>query len=132
MSQKIIAIILSTLTAFIAFTAIAGGIALVSGLEDFPLEWLVNTPFQDYTIPGLILILIVGGSNLLAFILLLSKDKNSGIIAVIGGITIVGEIITEIIILEDGEMRPHWIQFMYLSLGILTIIFGYIYIKNQD
>jgi hypothetical protein len=124
--------ILTTLTAFIAFTAIAGGIALVAGLEDFPMEWLANTPFESYTIPGLILILIVGGSNLLAFALLLSKNKNSAIFSLIGGLCIIGEIITELVILDDGEMRPHWIQFFYLTLGILTVVFGYIYMQTED
>jgi hypothetical protein len=57
-----IRITIGLLTGFIALTAIGGGIALLIGIEGerFPLEWLQGTPFTDYTIPALLLALVVG------------------------------------------------------------------------
>lgn len=33
---------------FIALMAIGGGIAILSGVDEFPSEWLEGTPFNDY------------------------------------------------------------------------------------
>ena len=40
----------------------------VGGRGQFPLEWLHNTPFSDYTIPALVLAIVVGGSSLIAVV----------------------------------------------------------------
>ena len=67
--------------AVIALSAIGGGIALLlgtykdgvlieaGGRGQFPLEWLQQTPFSNYTIPALILAIGVGGSSLIAAVL---------------------------------------------------------------
>lgn len=61
-------VVLLTLDAFVALTALGGGVALVAGLEEgrFPLEWLRGTPFTSYTLPGLLLAALVGGSAAVA------------------------------------------------------------------
>jgi len=53
----------------IATSAVAGGIAVLGGVVfeyKLPLAWLAGTPFSDYTIPGLALAIVVGGSALIA------------------------------------------------------------------
>src|SRR5438552_3341820 len=73
MKHKLVRIVIGVPEAFIALSTIGGGIALLAGtyqdgvlLEaggraQFPLEWLQNTPFSDYSIPALILTIGVGG-----------------------------------------------------------------------
>jgi hypothetical protein len=57
-------IALFVIEAFIGVTAIQGGIGLLRGTFDQVLRvaWLAGTPFSDYTIPGLVLLMVVGGS----------------------------------------------------------------------
>jgi hypothetical protein len=66
MDDDMVRIVVSVLTGFIALTAIGGGGALLVGVEQqrFPLDWLRGTPFKDYTIPAILLAVVVGGSAL--------------------------------------------------------------------
>lgn len=63
MKHKLTRIVLAVLEGFGALTAIAGGIALMMGEIKFPLAWLQDTPFSDYTVPGMVLFLVVGGGD---------------------------------------------------------------------
>jgi len=67
--ESILPLTIGIVTAFIALTAIGGGVAILVGLDKFPLEWLHITPFKNYTIPAFILVIGRGGSSLAATIL---------------------------------------------------------------
>ena len=66
MKHKVMRIATFVLVIFGALTTLAGGIGLLTGAIAVPLDWLESSPFVDYTIPGLALAIIVGGSMLLA------------------------------------------------------------------
>ncbi len=66
MKHKLVRIALVVLEVLVGLIAITGGVALVAGAIPFPVEWLHGTPFSDYTIPGLVLAIVVGGSSLIA------------------------------------------------------------------
>jgi hypothetical protein len=51
---------------FVAVNAVAGSIYLFGGAPDWPGEWLQRTPFESWLIPGLILLVAVGGSMVAA------------------------------------------------------------------
>jgi hypothetical protein len=51
--------------------AFIGGIGVTKDALPFPDVWLQGTPFRSYFVPGLILCLIVGGSQLAAALALL-------------------------------------------------------------
>ncbi len=131
MKLKTLRLITGLLTSFTALTAIAGGLALLAGLEDFPLEWLEGTPFPDFTIPGFILICIVGGSSLVAAILVFTKHQFAGVAAIVAGTVMMGEIGVELIILNDASPEPHWIQVFYFLLGLTVFIIGG-YIRREE
>jgi len=57
--------VLGGLLAFGALNAFGGGYYGLSGAEGVPTEWLEGSPFSDYTVPSVIL-LVVGGSFLVA------------------------------------------------------------------
>ena len=113
------------LTLVIALTAIGGGSAILAGAEDFPLEWLEGTPFRDFTIPALILIFVVGGSAAVATILTWTHHRLSGISAMGAGVVMMGEIGTELAILNQEPPGPHWIQICYFGLGLIVFLLGY-------
>src|ERR1039458_10305125 len=58
--------LLLDLNLFLGFTAVAGGVALLVGWIKIPLSSLAGSPFSDYTVPAVLLILVIGGSAMLA------------------------------------------------------------------
>ena len=59
-TKNIIHIPLIVLDAFLAFTAVVGGIGLLTGAISPPLASLQGSPFSTYTIPALALLVLVG------------------------------------------------------------------------
>ena len=79
-----IRIILAVLATFIGITAIAGGIALIIGAATATsggavpdAAYLGGSPFTSYIIPGLVLAVVVGGTHLLAA-LLVGRGSRGG------------------------------------------------------
>jgi|SRR5579864_7596486 len=58
--------VLGGLLAFGALNAFGGGYYGLSGAEGVPTEWLEGSPFSDYTVPSVVLLVVVGGSFLVA------------------------------------------------------------------
>lgn len=128
MKHMLVRIAIGTLETLIALSAIGGGIALLTGTYQnnslieaggqarFPLEWLQNTPFSDYTIPALILLIGVGGSSFIASILLFTDQKAGLIASVAAGLTMVVFISVEVIMLRQGVS---WLEGVYFVLGLL-------------
>ena len=117
--QRYFQIILGILTSFVALTAIGGGIAILTEIDKFPVEWLNGTPFKSYIIPAFLLIVLVGGGALLAAINILLKRKNALRYSFISGIILIGYIIVEILILKQIPPGPTPIEIFYLMLGTI-------------
>lgn len=134
MKYKGLRIIIGIITGFIALTAIGGGIALLTGAEGdrFPLEWLRGTPFKDYTIPALVLTVVVGGSSLIACVMIL-KDLKLGIVsALVAGAFIIGFILVEAMTLKQLPPPPTPIEIMYFTLGAITFLLaGFLWLKER-
>ena len=119
---------LVVLNAFVAFTAISGAIFVVPTI---PLEWLQYGPFTDYTVPALALGILVGGSSLLAAILLLVRPVAGAVATVVAGVIVIGFELVEIgvvgftLIEYDAAQFQAWLQVIYLALGALQVLFGY-------
>ena len=119
---------------FILRGAIGGGIALLSGAEGsrFPLEWLQGTPFKDYTIPALLLTIVVGGSSLSACITMFRNLKNSIVLSLAAGSIMVGFIVVEVLILKQIPPGPTPIEKMYFILGFVTLLLaGFLWLKDK-
>jgi len=122
MKHKKLGIAIGILTGFVALTAIGGGIAMLVGADKFPLEWLQGTPFKDYTIPALILAIVVGGSSLLATVMIFMGHKVAMRASMVGGLILVGQIVVEVLILKQVPPGPTVIEVVYFILGL--VIFG--------
>lgn len=109
------------LTGFVALSAMAGGLGMLQGADRFPQEWLGTTPFNDYTIPALLLVLVVGGSSLFAAVTIITGRKGGVLASMAAGLLLVGFIVAELAILNDNELISG-IEGMYLAIGL--VIFG--------
>jgi len=89
-TEKFIRYALGILLLVLALNAFAGGYYGMSGARNVPVEWLKDSPFHSYFIPGIILFVCVGGSALFAAMAVLRRYRiarkaafSSGIIALL-------------------------------------------------
>lgn len=102
MKHKAIRILLLVIEAIIGLGAIGGGIAILTGSFNqwLPLAWLQGTPFNDYTIPGLILLLVIGGGMVLAAATILIQHEWSVLLSAAMGLVMIGFEIFEVAIID--------------------------------
>src|SRR5215469_17672932 len=75
---------------FIVLGAVVGSIGVMKEVMPFPEVWLQGTPFHSYFFPGLILCLIVGGSQLAAAFILLWHSSLAKIASELAGLILTG------------------------------------------
>lgn len=117
--------ILFLLVSFTALTAIISGLLMINdptgSFFQMPLNLLSGSLFKNYLIPGVILAFLVGGTNLVAVVLNLMRNKSRYNWAIAAGVMISGWIIVQMIMISAFS----WLQLLYLVIGILTILLAY-------
>jgi hypothetical protein len=121
------------LTCFVAVTAIAGGIALATGMETrFSESWLAGTPFSTYVIPGLLLAAVVGGSSLVASLMQWRRHRSADAATVVAGVVLTGWIVGEILIYTADGTGATAAESFYLVLGFAIAVVGVLRIRVRD
>ena len=104
-------------------SGVAGGIGLTfdpSGRSlQLPLNWLVGSSFEDYFLPGLILLTVLGLVPLVAFYGLLQRRPWSCFLAALVGVALLVWIAVEIAIIGYHADPP--LQLIYGALGIVIV-----------
>ena len=122
---------LGFLQGFIVFSAFAGGIGFIldpSGKSiGMTIDMLEKSPFMDFLIPGLILLIVLGAGNLLGTILTFKRHHFSGSMAVLLGIVLVIWICVQVYWIGLGS----FLQQLYLALGLIEFVLGYIVFKQS-
>lgn len=121
MIRKILYPALVTLNIFLALTAIPGGFCLLTGIAAPPIEELNGSVFNDYTIPGLVLMIIVGGSALAAAIILIRKHKYALFYSAIVGLIIMVFEFMEVLAIGSPTGAGLVMQIIYFVLGVLLV-----------
>lgn len=121
-SNRIVYILLVILVAFLALTTVAGGIGLLTGAIAPGLELLQGSPFSSYTIPGLALAIIVGGSALIATILLVRRHRWGALACGVTGIGIVIFEIVEVLSIGSDPGVARNLQIFYFIVGLLIAL----------
>lgn len=112
------------LAAFVAITAIGGGIALTAGLESarFGPEHLQGTPFRSYVVPGLLLATVVGGSAAIALVAILRDSQEGGVASLLAGALLGAWIVAEIATLnQDVPWTATEAVYLVLAVGMMTL-----------
>ena len=123
MKHKAVRIALAVIEVIIGLGAIGGGIAILTGAFDqwFPLTWLQGTPFSDYTVPGLILLIFIGGGMLLAAATIFTQQEWAVLLSAAMGLVMIGFEIFEVAIIDR---HPEAIVPSSLSQQALMSILG--------
>jgi hypothetical protein len=120
--SKFITVALIIMTLFLSVTAILGGIALTIGFGAPPLDMLQGSLFNNWIIPGLALMLIVGGSALFAAILLLRKSKYALLASTTAGTIIMFFEFVEALTIGSPAGVAFTLQVIYFGVGTLIIV----------
>lgn len=114
---KSIRVLLIVLMFFLALAAFEGGVQLLVGFYTPPVEMLSGSIFKDYTIPGLVLGIIVGGSALFAAILLLRKNKFAVLASISAGLIIMFFEFVEMLVIGSPAGPARFMQILFFGTG---------------
>ncbi|MBU2650814.1 MAG: hypothetical protein KKA81_07755 [Bacteroidetes bacterium] len=115
---------LIVLMIFQGLSGLGGGIGLIidpSGETlHIPLNWLQGSPFSDFLIPGIILLLVLGLFPLAVSYALIRKLSWSWMASLVVGIALIIWIVVEILIIGYQPKPP--LQLIYGLAGIFMVI----------
>jgi hypothetical protein len=112
-------ILLIILNVFLAFTAIAGGMGLLTGINAPPVGMLSNSPFSSYVVPALALLVLVGGTASAAAIMLVGKHRLASDAALTAGFAIMIFEAVEAVVIGSPEGIARILQAFYFTVGFL-------------
>jgi hypothetical protein len=111
---------LGSLLAFGALNAFGGGYYGLSGATGVPTAWLKGSPFTDYIVPSLILLVVVGGSFLIAAVAVLAGLRIARFTAFAAGLVVLGWLAAQLAII--GYVS--WMQPTTALAGVLVLALG--------
>jgi hypothetical protein len=121
--MKALHIILGSILAFVSLNAMLAGVLFLidpSGVKmGLSLETISNTPFSNYYIPGIILLVIIGFGCLVATTIAFKKNKYTGLLGILIGLILCGWIHIQMIWLAYS-----WMQTVIFGFGCLSIFLG--------
>ena len=113
------------LLSFISVTAILSGLMMIGYPDGSALNLspglLEGTPFKNYMVPGILLVILVGIINLLAVFYNMKRDPKRYTWALAGGIMICVWIITQMILIRSFQ----WLHIVYLAMGVVVILISF-------
>ena len=97
--RSAVRILLGVLLGVVALNAGAGGYYALSGAENVPVEWLDSSPFSSYTVPGLILLVLVGGSAAVGAVAVFAQARTARLAALAAGLVLLVWILVQVSII---------------------------------
>ena len=118
---------LIVLDSFAGVSALIGLVILLTGWGyQFPTSWLEGTPFSDYTVPALILGIVVGGSSLLAMWVTIKSASVGAVTSLVAGVIMMGWAIGEYILVPDIRFSftdlATWQQGLFFLVGLAMVV----------
>lgn len=118
--------------AFVAFTALIGGLALIVGSAEPtfemgvipPTEYLEGSWFDSYIVPGLVLAGVVGGIHALAFALLLRGRPMALLTAAAAAYAILIWIFVQMVLIPFSWLQAVYFAAGALELGLVLLLLG--------
>ena len=122
--------LLFALHAFVGIGAVVGGLAAIINPQaplGMPVEQLINSPFNNYLIPGIILFTIIGLGNILSAFMFHFKSRFQGYISSVFSWALVIFIIVQCIMLNT----VHFLHIIYLIIGLVEAGLSMIILAEQ-
>jgi hypothetical protein len=121
---RICGVTLFVANVFVALTAVGGGITVATGVDKFPAEWLIGTPFSSYLFPALVLAVVVGGSAVVAAVATLRRSGSGALTSALAGTILLGWLAGERLILPPAAFPPQfeWLEAIYIAAGLMMAL----------
>lgn len=120
-TRKILVVMLAILASFLALSAIPGGVMLLAGLYSPPVEQLEGSIFRDFTIPGLSLLFLVGGTSAVAAVALFRKRRHAVLAAAAAGLAVIVFEFVEVLAIGSPPGPARVMQIVYFCVGVCLI-----------
>lgn len=121
--HRVVRAVLGAILGFGALNAFAGGYYGLSGAAGVPRVWLSGSPFSSYVIPSLILLVVVGGSLLLATIAVLARWRSDRWVAIGAGLVLTVWLAVQIAILGYVSwMQPVTVIAAVAIIGLASLL----------
>ena len=111
-------------SAFVALTAVGGGVTVAAGVDKFPVSWLTGTLFSSYLLPGLVLAGVVGGSAAVAAVTALGSRERATLWSMLAGAILLGWLAGERLTLPPAAFSPQfwWLEAIYVAAGLMMLV----------
>jgi hypothetical protein len=123
-TQTIARVIAITLLLLIGINAICAGLLFIlspdGALLGLSKSLLQYSPFQDYLIPGIVLLIVNGIFNIIVAFLTIGSKAHYNLLISIQGILLVGWIFVQIYMLHEFNN----LHFIMLIIGIILMVSG--------
>lgn len=131
--KKFLRITAIVLLIFNGISAIFGGLGLIAdpsgGKLQMPLEFLENTPFKDFLIPGIILLTFNGVLSIAIAVLAIIKVKGYAWLVILEGCILTIWLTVQIIMIQSFYPPLH---IPYYLTGILLVITGSLLARYKE
>ncbi|RIK37379.1 MAG: hypothetical protein DCC55_24435 [Chloroflexi bacterium] len=132
LAKRVDRTLLTLMVAFLSVTAVAGGGALLTGDISPGLELLEGSPFASYVIPGLSLLVLVGGSAAIATFMMLGRHPLAVAASAVAGVMIMGFEVVEVLVIGSPAGLARNLQLFYFTLGLLiTALTGWMWVSAR-
>jgi hypothetical protein len=122
--MKVLRGIAIAILGFLGVSAMVGAIPLIldptGRMLSMPLSLLEHSPFHNYLIPGIILLMANGFLSLWVLYISARRRQGYGWWVAFQGCVIAGWIVVEMIMLRMAM----WAHYVYLAVGIALILLG--------
>ena len=105
----------------IAVAAVTGGAYAILGAPRVPREWLQGTAFKSYLVPGLALLVLVGGSMVAAAAMLLAGASGARVVSLEAGIVLLAWMVAQLSMIG----YRHWTQALSIGLGLAVVVLSF-------
>lgn len=121
-SRRLVTRLLTALLIFGAVSSFGGAVlGIVFNGAGVPLEYLANSSFSSYAGPGLILGVVVGGTQLGAAIALLRSRPSALLLSAIAGFGMIIWVFVELAVI----LAYSFLQALYFALGTLELVLAF-------
>ena len=121
--------ILGVIQTFNGLSGLLGGYMLINDPAgnslNMKIEWLKETPFQNYLIPGIVLFLVVGIGNTVGIWLTFREKNKRSQIGLIFGLILMFWIISQVLWIGYKD----FLQPLYFTAGLLQAVAGFALVK---
>jgi hypothetical protein len=133
-------ITLLVVQALVGVTAVAGGAALILGTVNPelstvmtpPAAYLEGSPFSSYLVPGLLLAVVVGGTQAIAFLLGLTRSPLGLPAAAAAAIGLLIWVFVQMVFIPFSFLQAVYFAFGIAEVGLVLLALGILPERNTS